>query len=60
MVADIMTISRLRMGTDGEGVSTLVTLIVRCAVNIASMIFAIIQEKDCAMIRSGQFIRRIS
>ena len=25
MVADIMTISRLRMGTDGEGVSTLVT-----------------------------------
>ena len=33
MLGDIMTISRLRMGTDGDGVTTLVTLF-GCPYNI--------------------------
>lgn len=58
MIGDIMTITRLRMGTDGEGVSTLVTfLTVRFIVNIVLTIFAMRMSMGQAVSRE-RYIRR--
>lgn len=60
MIGDIMKISRLRMGTDGKGVSTLVAfLAVHCIVNTVLMISAM-KKKDIVRVYQGEPIPRNS